>query len=371
MSDTLRIGIVACGPRAMQMAQIVDIIPKYFRLTAMSDPDESARNYAKERFPQITTYADSEEMLASGTLDAAIIETPPEQHLFYTLKAMENGLHVMGEIPSVNTYDEAVALWNAVKKYPNLLYMCGATANYRQKCLALDYLRKHDMFGKLVYAEAEYNHGMERPLDIKGVKWDNWRRNYDACRYCTHSIGPVLAFMEKGDEFETVSCMGTGQHFPTTWKDHAMVAIYHSKNNVVARILTAFGLYRVGPYHTTRMYTDQGMYELYNEKIKFFKPEFAEFCEKNETMELNFGRFPRRYWQDFPEDKVLMAGGGGHGGADFIMLEDFADAILNGKPSPCTLKEGLAMTLPGIFAADSAKAGGVLTKIRYPWNEEK
>lgn len=369
MSELIRVGIVACGPRALQMAQIVDIMPQYFKLVAMSDPDEKAREQAQTRFPHITLYQDSNEMLESGTLDAAIVETPPEQHLIYTLKAMENGLHVMGEIPSVNTYEEAVELWNAVKKYPDCLYMSGATANYRQKCLALDYLRKHDMFGKLAYAEAEYNHGMERPLDTKSIKWDNWRRNYDACRYCTHSLGPVLAFMEEGDEFEYVSCMGTGSKFPAAWKDNAMVAIYRSKNNVVARILTAFGLYRVGPYHTTRMYTDEGMFELYNEKIKIFKPEFAKVSEGAETMELSFGRFPKDLWAKYPYEEVNKAHTG-HGGADFYMLEEFADAILHKKPSPCTLKEGLAMTIPGIFAAESAKEGGVLKKIRYPWNEE-
>ena len=49
------------------------------------------------------------------------------------------------------------------------------------------------------------------------------------------------------------------------------------------------------------------------------------------------------------------------------MLEDFADAIINGKPSPLSVKKGLSMTLPGIFAAESAKEGGSLKKIRYPW----
>ena len=34
------------------------------------------------------------------------------------------------------------------------------------------------------------------------------------------------------------------------------------------------------------------------------------------------------------------------------------------------MREGLAMTLPGIYAAQSAKEGGALKKIIYPWDKE-
>ncbi|MBR2905571.1 MAG: hypothetical protein IKC08_06700 [Lentisphaeria bacterium] len=39
-------------------------------------------------------------------------------------------------------------------------------------------------------------------------------------------------------------------------------------------------------------------------------------------------------------------------------------------PSPIGIKEGLAMTLPGIYAAQSAKEGGALKKIIYPRDKE-
>ena len=57
-----------------------------------------------------------------------------------------------------------------------------------------------------------------------------------------------------------------------------------------------------------------------------------------------------------------------HNGSDNLMLKDFAEAILNGKTSPIGIREGLAMTLPGIFAAESAREGGALKQIKYPWS---
>ena len=52
------------------------------------------------------------------------------------------------------------------------------------------------------------------------------------------------------------------------------------------------------------------------------------------------------------------------------MLDHFYDAVYNGKPAPITLKEGLAMTLPGIYAEESAKRGGEVLTMRYPWDAD-
>ena len=59
----------------------------------------------------------------------------------------------------------------------------------------------------------------------------------------------------------------------------------------------------------------------------------------------------------------------GHGGMDYALEDHFFDAILNGKPAPITLKEGLEMTLPGIYAEESAKRNGAVLTMRYPWED--
>lgn len=59
----------------------------------------------------------------------------------------------------------------------------------------------------------------------------------------------------------------------------------------------------------------------------------------------------------------------GHGGADYAMFDAFFKAIENNMPSPVSLREGLRMTLPGIFANESAKRGGEIVRIFYPWEK--
>ena len=68
-------------------------------------------------------------------------------------------------------------------------------------------------------------------------------------------------------------------------------------------------------------------------------------------------------YENIPEAK-------GHGGMDYAMLDHFFKALLEGKEAPITLKEGLAMTLPGIYAEESAKRGGAVLRMKYPWDAD-
>ena len=60
----------------------------------------------------------------------------------------------------------------------------------------------------------------------------------------------------------------------------------------------------------------------------------------------------------------------GHGGMDYAMLDHFLQAVVNGTPAPISLREGLAMTLPGIYAEESSKRGGEVMTMYYPWDKE-
>ena len=55
---------------------------------------------------------------------------------------------------------------------------------------------------------------------------------------------------------------------------------------------------------------------------------------------------------------------------DYALFDHLFKALQNGEPAPISLKEGLAMTLPGIYAAESAKRGGEVLKMHYPWEDE-
>ena len=363
MDKIVKIGIIGCGPRALQMGRIVCLLSKCVKLTAMSEPDQERLNRAGGIFPGIELFLSSDELLEKGDIDAIIVETPPAVHAEYVIKALNRGLHVMSEIPIADSMEEGEVLWKAVNGAKSL-FMTGATANYRQKTRFLVDMYRKGLIGTTTYAEAEYMHDLR-----KGEKESPWRKTYETCRYCCHSLGPLLEVME-GDEITSVSCMGTGDHLNCGWSHNVMAALYRTRKGVVIRCLCGFAINHCGPAHRTVLYTDKGHFKFYNERALIYDAEWEKFSEEKKFTEIDFGRFPERFINDveFPFDKFMACGGGGHGGSDFLMIEDFAGAIINGKESPVSVKKGLAMTLPGLFAAESAHRGGELVQITYPWN---
>jgi hypothetical protein len=60
----------------------------------------------------------------------------------------------------------------------------------------------------------------------------------------------------------------------------------------------------------------------------------------------------------------------GHDGMDYAMLDAFFKALRNGEEAPISLRVGLAMTLPGIYAEESAKRNGKVLRMVYPWDAD-
>ena len=360
MSNKVRIGILGCGPRGLQMAGITKLLDDCCELTCMSDPDEKALARTEKQFPGCALYASSDELLDSGRADAVITEIPPSVHTEYVVKALERNIHVLGEIPAVETLEEAGLLWKKVQA-SKATYMCGANANYRVKTPFALQLRDMGLLGKVAYVETEYMH------DMRTLK-DNWRKTYESCRYCTHSLGPVLALLGD-DEVATVSCMSTGDIINCGRSHNAMSALFQTRKGVVIRFLTAFALPQRGPHHTTRILCEKGILELYNEKARLWLKDMNRFSAKNDFLEIPFTpNVDDRVAGIVVKDEALFAEAGyGHNGADNVMLRDFAEAILQKKEPPVGIREGLAMTLPGIFAAESARERGALKEIHYPW----
>ncbi|MBO4305321.1 MAG: Gfo/Idh/MocA family oxidoreductase [Lentisphaeria bacterium] len=362
MSDKIKLGVLGCGPRALQMAAITKLMPERFVLTAMSDPDEKALEKGKAKFSEATFFRSSDDLLDKGGVDAVITEIPPSVHTEYVVKALERNIHVLGEIPAVDSIEEGDLLWKKVQE-SKAMYMCASNPNYRAKTLFGKKLKEMGLLGKIAYIDTEYMHDMRKFTD-------QWRKTYESCRYCTHSLGPILALTD-GEEFTSVSCMSTYDRIGCGRSHNAMAAILHTQNNIVVRFLTAFALPYKGPAHTTRIITDKGIVELRNESARLWLEGLNDFSAENGFLEIPLtpGGATRPSGLKIIDEELFRYASWGHNGSDIYMMEDFADALLNGKPAPIGIREGLAMTLPGIFAAQSAREGGALKKIVYPWSK--
>ena len=318
-------------------------------------------------FPETEFYEDYDEMLEKANLDAVIVETGADIHAEFCIKALEKNINVLSDIPNVANLQEAEDLWKAAQKSTAII-STGANPNEQKFTVMLKEFYKKGLLGKPYYMEAEYIHwALWKSVEKVHLNENgDWRKLLIPIRYCTHSLGPLLTVLD--EELRTVSCVGTGEHaddYPEDRpmkKDDMMCAQFQTDSGVVIRFMKNGRCRAKIGQHNYRVFGTEG----YMERIdRFNKPVIRYNSMKELDTELKeiSGEFMPPEYDDNPKAT-------GHGGMDYALLDHFFKALLNGEPAPISLKEGLAMTLPGIYAEESAKRGGELIRMRYPWDDD-
>ena len=318
-------------------------------------------------FPETEFYEDYDEMLEKANLDAVIVETGADIHAEFCIKALEKNINVLSDIPNVANLQEAEDLWKAAQK-SGAIISTGANPNEQKFTVMLKEFYKKGLLGKPYYMEAEYIHwALWKSVEKVHLNENgDWRKLLIPIRYCTHSLGPLLTVLD--EELRTVSCVGTGEHaddYPEDRpmkKDDMMCAQFQTDSGVVVRFMKNGRCRAKIGQHNYRVFGTEG----YMERIdRFNKPVIRYNSMKELDTELKeiSGEFMPPEYADNPKAT-------GHGGMDYALLDHFFKALLNGEPAPISLKEGLAMTLPGIYAEESAKRGGELIRMRYPWDDD-
>lgn len=324
-------------------------------LAAVADPSPAARERAGNDHPSIELFDDYGAMLDSGRVDAVLVESPPSTHAECSIEALNRGIHVLSDVPAVHTIDEAQALWDAAQS-SSAVYSFGATTNfwaYVDSCLDM---KAKGLLGEPFYLEAEYVADLGNLPEITP-----WRKHYEPIRYCTHSLGPLLKWID--DDLAEVSCFSTGSHIhDDPEEDDAMVAIFKTKSGVVVKLLTCFVNAHPAPFHRYVCHGTKGYFEK-------TQPLLGGECQ---VLWSTKGVYGMDGLMSLPvtESRPELAGAPGvgeHGGADYLMIKDFLSAIAGEKEPTVNLREALRMSLPGIYALQSARAGGELTRITYPW----
>ncbi len=369
MAKEIRLGVVGYGSNPEKNigrgAGLLKLAANNFEgvtAAAICEVTPHSLDIARRDFPDAGHFADFDAMLEEVPLDALLIETPSYLHAGFAVKALERNIHVLSDIPCVHTVEEARALWVAQQK-SRAFYMTGANANLAGFIDTAVDLKKRGLFGEAYYIEAAYIH------DCRSLWKDTpWRANMEPIRYCTHSLGPVLRLID--EDLEWVSCFDTGSHVNRQEGQHdAMAALFRTKKNVVVRLLTSFINNYRGGHHSYRFFTTKGCFERTPNYRTFRKDQM----EGPRTLFYSTDLYGYNNWMELPIDDTRPEFAAqknlGHGGIDYAMWKLFIEAVRAGGPSPISLREGLRMTLPGIYAAESARNGGELTRIVYPWSQ--
>jgi len=194
--------------------------------------------------------------------------------------------------------------------------------------------------GKLVYAEGEYYHYMEQPID----SYKGWRVGLPPQWYPTHSNAYHVCVT--GGSFTEVSCLGIPSKV-----EH----LQRSNNRYKNAFGTEIALFRTSEGGSARMAVSWDTPGFSGEMGRI-RGQRGTFYEQYEGLETNLPSVQRP-----PLPPGVAAGP--HGGSHGYLMNEFVSAILQDRTSLVNIAMALNLTVPGIVAHQSALKGGELLKI--------
>ncbi len=109
-------GIIGLGNIANLFASDLKLIDEA-ELCAVASRDINKANEFAEKYDCNRFYGSYDELFADDQIDIVYIATPHDSHAELSIKAMENGKHVLCEKPLSLSYDDALRMTEASKKY--------------------------------------------------------------------------------------------------------------------------------------------------------------------------------------------------------------------------------------------------------------
>lgn len=372
--NKIRLGVVGLGHRGRHMFKLA--AEGFDCVEPVAACDLKAVNWLETQWlsdkpmaqilPGAKYYDNYDAMLAEAGLDAVLVETGADIHADFCRKALDKNINVLCDIPVVASLAEADFLWKAAGKSRAIISV-GANPNEGRFAKVLLDLCRRGFLGKPYCMEAEYIH-WSMPGSAERIHLNengDWRRLLVPIRYCTHSLGPLLAVLE--EDLTRVSCFGTGPQAEDSepGTDDMMCAQFQTDSGVIVRLMRNKRCRAQIGAHNYRIFGTEGYLERIDSRGRNNPPVIrynsTKYYAARELVEINGDNMPYEYAGN---PKAT-----GHGGMDYALLDHFLQALLKGEKAPISLKEGLRMTLPGIYAEESARRGGEVVRMLYPWNE--
>ncbi len=227
--------------------------------------------------------------------------------------------------------------------------------NYCYTRFSQEFKRLYDEgeIGEVRYAEGEYNH----PMDIDNSLWyapgaKHWRNWLPGCYYNTHALAPLMyvtGTMPKQVSCSLVPVLKDDPH--QKFKKGGYVMLVRMDNGAIFRIYGGMAGHSCAySFHGTH-----GAMEC-SRGHGYFGPEQVRVW--HEPWDLMPGQVEEKVyfpnWAEHGEEAKKT----GHGGGDFFVELNFAEAIRTGRQPYLDAYHGIMMTNVGILAWRSAHENG-------------
>jgi len=345
--DKLRVGMVGIG-RGTAYGRVITNNP-HTEITALCDFDTEKLAANAEFFGLKDTqcFTNYDDFINSG-LDLVILGTPIPYHEEQVIKALDMNINVLCEVTAADSVKGCENIYEAVKR-SKAKYMLAENCNYMHFVLEWkDYVDK-GYLGHIHYAEGEYVHEIrDRVIDKTGKEL--WRTKRAPLHYCSHSLGPILYWLDdyvvkatgSGKSINIIEPVGVGAI-------DMQCALFETAKGVTIRLLRSSVSPRNPAWCGYAMYGSKG----YIETDNYTSDRARRYFEGMDSGCVNF----TNYASDPTASAAMEAGG--HGTCEYYLINTFIDDIRYDRKPAIDIVKALDMTLPGLIAHEAAMKGNV------------
>lgn len=362
----VRVGVVGGGfGLQFQFHEHPDCI-----VEAVSDLRPDRREKLMKTYRCSKAYNSLEELVKDPNIDAVAIFTDGPLHVDHVVKTMQHGKHAMSAVPAAwGSLEQAEQLLNIVRS-TGLKYMLCETGYYQQSTMSVRKMFQAGAFGELFFCEAVYQHDGLAGLYFEGGK-PTWRHGMAPMFYPTHSTSQLVGVTK--ERLTEVVCHGWGDDDPIL-KNNAYNNPFWNES---AKFKTDKGHSFDCRVWWKGAHRGAERADWIGDKMSFYGrspngqgPIIIRSGQQTEKDDAGFVRnLPNfeqyqqpHYWATdlLPEP---LRHDSGHEGSHSFLTHEFIDALVHDRDPAIDVYEGLAYTVPGIIAHQSALKGGELLKI--------
>ena len=318
---------------------------------------------------------DFERLLSRSDLDAVVIATPWHWHTPMAVAAMKAGKYAAIEVPCAITYDQCWELVNT-HEATGVPAMMLENWSYRRDNLAVLNMIRQGLFGEIVHCHCAHSHDcIDHWFFDRNDGHDLWpaqfllKRNAD--QYPTHSLGPVLSWMDIncGDAFGYLTAtasrsLGINTYFNKRFgPDHPGSRREYRQGDIVTSVIKTqkgntivinYDLQLPRPYDNRWMI--QGTNGLYSETqnalyIKGVSPKYHEWEPFPPYQE----KYEHPLWKEF--NRKQQAENISHGGTDYLELQEFLRAVRDRTQTPIDIYDSVTMSVITALSEESIAKG--------------
>lgn len=367
MNKKLKIGVV--GLKRGQIHALNAIKASNVELTAICDIDKERADSIKKSFPDsVKVYYNHKELCEDSNVDAVVMATPIDVHAETVIDALNAGKHVLSEVIVATTIDDIYRIGEAIKKSKKK-YMMAENYCYIRPLLIVENLIKNGKFGEIYYAESDYLKDFQE-YNPNFPNIGGWRQKTYFGRkghpYITHSLGPLLHIMK--EKIKTVSAMAAGHSFDMVADNTCTLMLETDKGHLI-RLRSSFVSPRPDQVTYYSFTGENGCYQAPQGPTDYHKIFINGECQRGGWNSpggwknvYEYKDYADSKWKEFwnineYEGKLDNDTYELYDSGALMMLEEFADCVLNDKPVPISFEDAANWTAAGLISADSVNAG--------------